>query len=117
MKQSFKTLFTLFLGMLFIIPTFTANSADKNKLTNFIEKPTRRIEVSMGIYMVNKKILKFIPNNKKFGFNDLIESMIKKKQEINVYKAKKLWFDIGKAKDLSEATDYFLKYKRKFLKD
>ena len=28
MNKSFKTLFTLFLGILLIIPTFTANSAE-----------------------------------------------------------------------------------------
>ena len=89
----------------------------KNKLTKFKEKPTKKIEVSMGIYMVNKKILKLIPSNRKFGFNELIENMINNKQDINVYKAKKLWFDIGKAKDLSEATDFFLKYKKKFLRN
>ena len=28
MNKTFKTLFTLFLGIVFIIPTFTANSAE-----------------------------------------------------------------------------------------
>ena len=31
MNKSFKTLFTLFLGILFFIPTFTANSVAKEK--------------------------------------------------------------------------------------
>ena len=30
MNKSFKTLFTLFLGILFLIPTFTANSAEES---------------------------------------------------------------------------------------
>ncbi len=34
MNKSFKALFTIFLGILFFIPTFTANSVDKNKLAN-----------------------------------------------------------------------------------
>ena len=31
MNKSFKTLFTIFLGILFFIPSFTANSAEKDK--------------------------------------------------------------------------------------
>ena len=88
----------------------------ENRLLKFEEKPQKQIEISMGIYLLNKKILKFIPNNKRYGFNKLIENMIAKNQAINVFKTKKLWFDIGKAKDLSEATDYFLKYKNKFIR-
>ena len=42
MNKSFKTLFTLFLGILFIIPTFTANSAnivdDLTKLNNLYKE-------------------------------------------------------------------------------
>ena len=36
MNKSFKTLFTLFLGILFFIPTFTANSAAKTKSLTYV---------------------------------------------------------------------------------
>ena len=88
----------------------------RNILTKFKEKPSKKIEISMGIYMLNKKILNFIPKNNRFGFHQLLENMVNKKNDIHVFKTKKLWFDIGKAKDLSEATDYFLKYKKKFIR-
>jgi len=42
MNKTFKTLFTLFLGILFFIPTFTANSAniadDLTKLNNLYKE-------------------------------------------------------------------------------
>ena len=50
MKKSFKTLFTLFLGILFIIPTFTAKSKEITETKTVVEtvkelgsfkKPTR----------------------------------------------------------------------------
>tara|TARA_B100001057_G_scaffold500452_1_gene615604 strand:+ start:2108 stop:2821 length:714 start_codon:yes stop_codon:yes gene_type:complete len=85
-------------------------------LTNFKEKPNKKVEVSMGIYMLNKKIINNIPKNMKFGFHQLLGSMVKTNKDIHVYRSNKLWFDIGKAKDLSEATDYFLKYKKKFIR-
>ncbi len=88
-----------------------------NNLIKFKEKPINKIDISLGIYMVNKKVVKLIPKNKKFGFNNLIEIMLKNNKTVKAYKTKKLWFDIGKAKDLSEATDYFIKYKKRFLKN
>ncbi len=88
-----------------------------NNLIKFKEKPINKIDISLGIYMVNKKVVKLIPKNKKFGFNNLIEIMLKNNKIVKAYKTKKLWFDIGKAKDLSEATDYFIKYKKRFLKN
>ena len=88
-----------------------------NNLIKFKEKPINKIDISLGIYMVNKKVIKLIPKNKKFGFNNLIEKMLKNNETVKTYKTKKLWFDIGKAKDLSEATDYFIKYKKRFLKN
>ena len=88
-----------------------------NNLIKFKEKPINKIDISLGIYMVNKKVVKLIPKNKKFGFNNLIEIMLKNNKIVKAYKTKKLWFDIGKAKDLSEATDYFIKYKTRFLKN
>ena len=43
MNKTFKTLFTLFLGILFIIPSFTANSADKNNCSSM--KLTRMLDL------------------------------------------------------------------------
>ena len=47
-------------------------------LTKFLEKPVNKYYVSLGIYVMNKKILKEIPKNKKFGIDDLIKNMLKK---------------------------------------
>ena len=46
---------------------------DKNNyLSEFKEKPTYELNVSMGIYAANKKILDYIPNDIPFGFDDLM---------------------------------------------
>ena len=37
----------------------------KNNLAKFVEKPHKIYQVSMGIYIIRKNILKYIPNNKK----------------------------------------------------
>jgi len=73
------------------------------KLLNFKEKPTRRINVSMGAYGLNKKILKLIPYNKFFGFDDLVFKMLKQKININTFEYKNFWLDIGRHEDLKKA--------------
>ena len=42
-------------------------------LINFKEKPSFPLNVSTGIYCLNKKVLKYIPN-KFFGFDDLVKN-------------------------------------------
>lgn len=83
-------------------------------LIDFQEKPLNKFNVSMGIYLLNKKILKFIPN-KKFGLDDLIYKLINKRIPINVFKHKGYWLDIGRPKDFEKANNDFSSIKSKFL--
>ena len=55
----------------------------KSYLTGFLEKPTTEFIVSMGIYMARKEILKYIPFNTMYGFDNLMSDLLnmKKKSE------------------------------------
>ena len=74
-----------------------------NKLIKFLEKPTDDYLVSMGIYVLNRSILKYIPKNKKYGFDQLIYKLLKNKIKINIKIHKKYWLDIGRPDDYIEA--------------
>ena len=87
----------------------------KNKLINFKEKPDEKFIVSMGIYAVNKKILTFIPKNKKFGFDDLMYKLIKSKVKINTKDHKNYWLDIGRPEDYLKASEVFDNKRKLFL--
>ena len=84
----------------------------KNKVKNFKEKPIHDFFVSMGIYVLNKNILKIIPKNKKYGFNHLIQKMLKDKIKIDNHFHNKYWLDIGRPDDYEKAQ---LDYKSKSL--
>ena len=43
------------------------------------EKPTKRYLVSTGLYVLKPNILKLIPKNSKYDFNELINSAKKEK--------------------------------------
>ena len=45
---------------------------DNGRFINYIEKPTFRYEVSMGIYSMNRGVIELIPENKKFDMPELM---------------------------------------------
>lgn len=67
------------------------------------EKPVLQYLVSMGIYAVNKSVLQYIPYNKYFGFDDLMEELIKANQPVRVSKFNGYWNDIGRPEDYERA--------------
>ena len=89
----------------------------KDSLVKFLEKPKRNFNVSMGIYMLNKDILKYIPNKKFFGFDNLMIKLLKLKKKIKVKKHMGYWQDIGRPSDYLLATEEFKKMKKKLLHD
>jgi NDP-sugar pyrophosphorylase family protein len=86
-----------------------------NLLTGFKEKPRNSYEVSMGIYMLNKKVLDYIPDNAAFGFDQLMLSLLEKKKHVFVNTYAGLWLDIGRPDDYIEAIECFDQLKDKIL--
>ena len=76
---------------------------NNNVVKGFKEKPEYELDVSMGVYILNRKVLENIPLNKKFSFDDLILEMLKKGQSIKVYPYKGYWLDIGRPDDYEKA--------------
>jgi len=53
---------------------------NSGRLTGFHEKPITSFNVSMGVYMANRRILGFIPEDRAFGFDHLMLELIEKKE-------------------------------------
>jgi NDP-sugar pyrophosphorylase family protein len=88
---------------------------ENNILTGFREKPTKSFEVSMGIYMLNKKVLNYIPENSPYGFDQLMLDLLEKKKSVLVNTYTGLWLDIGRPDDYIEAIECFDQLKDKIL--
>ncbi len=86
----------------------------KNKIINFKEKPVISHNVCIGVNCFNKEILKFIPSNRKFSFDDLLIKLIKNKIIINNYLFKGFWLDIGRPEDYDKINNEFKKNIKKF---
>ena len=89
---------------------------NKNKiLTKFVEKPHKKYQVSMGIYVLSKNILKYIPKNRFFGFDNLMYKLLKIKKKVKVFKHNGYWLDIGRPSDYIAANEQFKKMRKKLL--
>lgn len=83
-------------------------------LSHFNEKPIRNYQVSMGIYMLNKRVLDFIPKTK-FGFDSLMLKLLDLGEKVRVEKFEGYWLDIGRPDDYMKAIEDFESMKKFFI--
>jgi len=89
---------------------------NQNTLVGFKEKPIQKYDVSMGIYMVSKRAVEYIPENTFYGFDHLMLDLMKNKEEAKVEKFNGYWLDIGRPDDYAQAIEEFDSMKEKFIK-
>jgi len=91
--------------------------SDKNyKVREYIEKPKHQFNVSMGIYAFNKKAINYIPENERFDFPDLIQSLLQHKKKVLAFHHKGYWLDVGRPEDYERANEEFGFLKNKILR-
>ncbi len=91
-------------------------SSEKGLLREIREKPRVKYEVSMGVYMLSKRVLENIPKNQEFGFDQLMHVLIENNENISVVKHPHYWLDIGRPTDYETAiNDYESKIKKYLL--
>ncbi len=93
----------------------TFELAPDGTVTNFREKPTINVWVSIGVYAMSRAVLEFIPRDRPFGMDDLISAMLAVRAPVETYRHTGLWYDIGCPKDLERATEAFMTSRSQFL--
>jgi NDP-sugar pyrophosphorylase family protein len=83
--------------------------------TNYIEKPTYHFTVSMGIYVLNTKVLRYIDENRRFDMPDLVLALHKAGEKIVCYSGDHDWLDIGRIDDYERAVQLFEANRDKYL--
>lgn len=74
------------------------------RIVDYIEKPTNTYFVSMGVYVFEPEVLKYIPEGK-FDFPDLVKTLIKNGEKVGGYIFKGYWLDIGRQEDYLKANE------------
>ena len=77
------------------------------QVTSYTEKPTINYWASMGIYVINKRVLSLIPENERFDMPDLVQRLLAEQAQVVSYESEDLWFDIGTMSDLEKAKEEF----------
>jgi NDP-sugar pyrophosphorylase family protein len=81
------------------------NSDDS--LVNYIEKPNLDYRVSMGVYIMDRNVLQYIPRKQSFDIPDLMLRLLEEKISPKIYLHKGKWLDIGRKEDYENALDVY----------
>lgn len=80
----------------YTIPYGVCNFDKNGELKKIIEKPNYDHFINTGLYILEPKVLKLIPRNKKFDMNELLNKMKEKKLKVGVFPiSENSWLDIG----------------------
>ncbi len=74
-------------------------------LTGFEEKPRIPYTVSMGVYAVSRAIASWIPRDREFGFDQLMNDLLAANVAVRVRIHDGFWLDIGRPDDYQDVSD------------
>jgi dTDP-glucose pyrophosphorylase len=87
----------------FKIPYAVLETTDDDQLLSFKEKPDLDFWVNSGIYVLNSKMLLYLPKDTFYNMTDLVQLALERKESIKIYKTKDFWVDIGQIQDYERA--------------
>jgi NDP-sugar pyrophosphorylase family protein len=79
----------------------------QGRLTAFQEKPSYDLDVSMGIYCINRTVIDTLQRGQQYGFDNLMIDGLARGQEINIEPFSGYWLDIGRPDDYQHADENF----------
>lgn len=84
---------------------------------DYIEKPSFKYRVSMGVYVFEPRVLRYLEPRKRFDFPDLVKLLIADGEKVASYPFAGYWLDMGRPDDYERAIDEFESRKHEFIKD
>ena len=86
-----------------------------NRIIGYTEKPDLDYTVSMGIYVLEPRVLAYIPAGEYLDFPDLVIKLLAAGERVVGYPFQGYWQDIGRADDYEQATRDFETMRGEFL--
>jgi NDP-mannose synthase len=78
-----------------------------HRIIGYIEKPSYEFYVSMGVYLFEPEVMRYIPHNAYLDLPDLVLKMIDAGEKVMSYPYDGYWMDLGRASDYEQAVDDF----------
>jgi len=88
---------------------------DSNRLVGYIEKPTYELQVSMGIYVFEPRVLNYIDYKTYLDFPDLVLRLLEAGELVVGFPFAGYWQDLGRADDYEQAVQDFESLKSEIL--
>ena len=85
-----------------------------HEITTYLEKPRKSYHVSMGIYVYEPRVLKYIEKGKYLDFPDVVLRLLEKGEKVCAYPSRCLWLDIGRPDDYARAQELFAEKRERF---
>ncbi|KAF5433837.1 NDP-sugar pyrophosphorylase [Candidatus Methanophagaceae archaeon] len=82
---------------------------DSKSIVGYTEKPGIEYLVSMGVYVFDPKVLRYIKPKEYLDFPDLIKELISSGETVKGYVYDGYWLDIGRPEDYERANEEFKK--------
>lgn len=76
-------------------------------VTGIEEKPNIKTKILAGVYVFKPEIFNFLPDNEFYGMDTLIETMIRRNENIAKYEILEYWLDIGQVSDYQKAQEVY----------
>jgi NDP-sugar pyrophosphorylase family protein len=87
------------------------------RVTEYVEKPTYEYDVSMGVYVLSREVLKYIPRGQYFDFPMLIQALLERGEFVRSVPFGGTWLDIGRPSDYEAAQRTFEALRAQILPD
>lgn len=84
------------------------------KLTGYREKPRKTFHVSMGVYVYEPAVLRYIEPHRHLDFPELVLRLLDAGERVSAYLNDSLWLDIGNPADYARAQELFAERKEAF---
>jgi NDP-sugar pyrophosphorylase family protein len=84
-------------------------------VVGYVEKPKYEFQASMGIYMFEPRVLKYIPGGEHFDFPTLVLRLLEAGEDVAGYRFEGYWKDLGRPEDYEQAVADFERMRGDFL--
>ena len=87
--------------------TYGVVNVDDKNILSIEEKPLYKFFVSGGIYVLDKKVLEFIPDDEFYDMPTLFEKLIEEKLKSISFPIREYWLDIGRMEEFERANNEY----------
>ncbi len=84
------------------------------RIAHYVEKPEATYRVSMGVYVYEPSVLKYVKRGQYLDFPDLVLRLLEHSERVCSYQTDCLWLDIGRPDDYAKAQELFAENKEAF---